>query len=254
MISVDYMKSLKFQFLLWAPAGRPQETNSELLAGDIAASILRAGAEGLVLYCRDSGSRVRPPSPWLRREEPYCALVDVWAGDRKTAGKVESILKQAGYRTAAYQVEESVYTEYGGNRHSQSRSWPDGSRSPGVVSVNLLERPDGIARDEWIKRWHGIMSPVSEKLQPRTRYVRNLVLESLTPGSLGIEGIVVESWPSKRHVENPFLFYGSGNVFGMLVNMIRILRAVRSFLRVSRIRTVMMGEYFIKTGFGKSKK
>jgi hypothetical protein len=116
-----------------------------------------------------------------------------------------------------------------------------------VTAVTLLERPKRIPRDEWIRRWHGTMSPVSEEIQPRTRYVRNLVLEALTPGAPPFEGIVEECWPSPGYVTNPFLFYGARNVWQLARNMIRILRAVTSFLDLRRIRAVMMSEYFIKT-------
>lgn len=64
-----------------------------------------------------------------------------------------------------------LYTEYGGNRHSGPRSWPDGQRSPGLVAVTLLERPGGISREGWIKPWHGEHSPMSEEMQPRCRYM-----------------------------------------------------------------------------------
>jgi hypothetical protein len=137
--------------------------------------------------------------------------------------------------------------DYGGNCYSKLRDWPDGRRSPGVVAVTLMERPRRLDREEWIRRWHGIMSPVSEEIQPRARYVRNVVTRSLTEGAPPFEGIVEEAWPSKKHVSNLFLFYGADNIFQLMRNMIRILRTVKSFLDLRRIRTTVMSEYFIKT-------
>ena len=103
------------------------------------------------------------------------------------------------------------------------------------------------AMDEWIRRWHGTMSPVSEEIQPRARYVRNLVIRSLTQGAPPYEGIVEEAWPSKKHITSPWLFYGADSAARLAVNMARILRAVTSFLDLMQIHTAMMSEYFIKT-------
>jgi len=91
------------------------------------------------------------------------------------------------------------------------------------------------------------MSPVSEEIQPRTRYVRNLVIESITPDALPFEGIVEEAWPSKKHISSKYLFYGATNMVQLVKNMCRILKAVKSFLDLRRIRTTVMSEYLIKT-------
>ena len=46
-----------------------------------------------------------------------------------------------------------------------------------------------------------------------------------------------------------FFFMVLTAFFQLAINMFRILRAVKSFLRIRDIRTVMMSEYFIKTDF-----
>jgi hypothetical protein len=91
------------------------------------------------------------------------------------------------------------------------------------------------------------MSPVSEAIQPRARYVRNLVIEALTPGAPPWEGIVVECWPTADDVTSPFRFYGASNPLRLAANVGSILLAVTGFTRVWRVRTVMVGEWFLKT-------
>ena len=91
------------------------------------------------------------------------------------------------------------------------------------------------------------MSPVSEAIQPRTRYVRNLMLAKLTEDAPDFEGLVEEAWPSPAHVKNPFLFYGAKNLWQLVKNMVAIVRAVTHFLPSHRIHTFMVSEYFIKT-------
>jgi hypothetical protein len=112
-----------------------------------------------------------------------------------------------------------------------------------------MERPRRLDRDTWMRRWHGRQSPMSEAMQPRCRYVRNVVLRPLTPGAPPFEGIVEEAWPSFRHVTNPFLFYGASNPFELIKNMAIMLYSVVSFLDLWRIRTVTMSEYFLRSDF-----
>src|SRR4029077_3168714 len=91
------------------------------------------------------------------------------------------------------------------------REWPDGERSPGILALTLLKKPARLKYDDWMQRWHGRQSPLSEAMQPRTRYVRNIVLEALTDNAPVYEGFVEESWPSFEHVTNQYLFFGATN-------------------------------------------
>ncbi|MBN2159040.1 MAG: hypothetical protein JW807_06565 [Spirochaetes bacterium] len=241
------MELYKIIYLLWPPPGQESAKTRDILLGDLSTRIIGSGAVRLTMDIADPESRMRSPAPKLYRGRAISALVNVWVEDLGARRNIEDMLRYSGFQIAGYLVEESIFTEYGGNRHAAKRDWPDGRRSPGVTAVTLMMRPRRLSRDEWIKRWHGTMSPVSEEIQPRTRYVRNLVVEALTPEALPFEGIVEESWPSKKHVSNPFLFYGAGNAWQLGRNMCRIMRAVKSFLDLSRIRTTMMSEYFIKT-------
>ena len=237
----------KIVYILWSIKGQEKKKTREILLGDLSTRIIGSGAVRLTIDIDDPESDMRSPAPKLYSGEPICALVNIWVEEMSRRKNIEDMLRYAGFRLAGYLVEESIFTEYGGNRHAGPRDWPDGRRSPGITMVTLMERPRRLSRDEWIKRWHGTMSPVSEEIQPRTRYVRNLVVEAITPGAPPFEGIVEEAWPSKRHVSNPFLFYGADNIWQLARNMCRILRAVKSFLDLRRIRTTPMSEYFIKT-------
>jgi len=237
----------KLIYLLWPPQGQDKKKRQQLMVGEIGPRLLQAGAIKLTLYVDDPDSDVRSPSPFHPGER-ICAEVALWTGDAEKRGPFEDILGSAGFRFAGYLVEESVYTEYGGNRHSGSRNWPDGQRSPGVMAITLMERPKRLSHDEWIKRWHGRQSPVSEAMQPRARYIRNVVVRSVTPDAPPYEGIVEEAWPSARHVTNPFLFYGAGrNPLKLMWNIMVMLRSVMGFLDLRRIRTTMASEYILKS-------
>jgi hypothetical protein len=237
----------KLIYILWGPKDQDKQQWQRVLLGQVASQLFQAGAARLTMYIVDRESNVRPPSPFHPGER-MCAEVAVWVNDQGKHAACEDILRSAGFRFAGYLVEESIYTEYGGNRHSGPRNWPDGQRSPGVVAVTLMERPVRLSREEWIRRWHGRQSPVSEAMQPRARYIRNVVLRAVTPDAPLYEGIVEEAWPSARHATNPFLFYGAGrNPFKLVWNMVRMLRSVTHFLELTRIRTTMTSEYILKS-------
>ena len=238
---------VKLIYVLLAPAGQPRERTRELLLNDVQPGLYAAGAEKLTMYIDDEFSRVRSPAPKLYRGPQINAEVCLWVDDAERSGEVARVLSDCGFKAAGYLVDESIYTEYGGNRHFHQRDWPDGQRSPVVMAVTLMERPGKLSREEWIRRWHGRQSPVSEEMQPRARYIRNVVIQAVTPGAPPFEGIVEEAWPSARHITNPFPFYGAGNVFQLARNMWRMFRSVSSFLEFRKIRTSTMSEYILRS-------
>jgi hypothetical protein len=98
-----------------------------------------------------------------------------------------------------------------------------------------------------MRHWFNRQGPMSEKMQPRARYVRNVVDEVLTPGAVPYEGIVEESWPSPAHMTNPFVFYGARNRFELVKNMAIMLQSVSAFLPIWKITSVTTSEYFVRS-------
>ncbi len=202
----------------------------------------------LTLNVDDADSDVPTPVPWPADELPLAAELSLWLDCYDRRGPFEEILSVVGERRAGYLVTESVYTDYGGNRHAKPRDWPDGRRSPGVLTVTLIERPERMPYEDWVARWHGVQSPVSEEIQPRTRYVRNAVVRALGEGAPSYQGIVDEAWPSATHVTDPMLFYcAEGSQEKLQRNIERMLESVRGFLDLERIRSTTMSEYLLKT-------
>jgi len=237
----------KLVYLLWAPRDLGRAALRDTLLGTCAPRLLEAGAVQLAMHIADPESKMRSPSPTITFDRPISAAASVWLEDLARRPAIEAALAATGLQLAGYLVRETVYTDYGDNRHAAPRDWPDGQRSPGISQVTLLERPRRLAYEEWMRRWHGRMSPVSEAIQPRTRYVRNEVVEVLTPGGTPFGGIAEECWPSKRHVTNFFRYFGARRPWQLPGNLFKILGAVTSFLTFGRIRSTMMGEYFVRT-------
>src|SRR5512136_956440 len=237
----------KLIYILWGPAGQDKKQRQQVLLQEVAPRLLASGAAKLTMYIVDQDSDFKSAAPFHPGER-MCADVSLWLDSLERRAPCEEIIKAAGFRLAGFLVDEVIYTEYGGNRHSGPRNWPDGQRSPGIVAVTLMERPKRLSREEWIRRWHGRVSPVSEVMQPRTRYIRNVVTRAVTPDAPPYEGIVEEAWPSAGHTTNYFLFYGAGkNPFKLVWNMLVMLRTVTSFLDLNRIRTTMTSEYILKS-------
>lgn len=236
----------KLLYLLWTKPKQHPDALLDTLLDAGADKLRKAGVRALVVHARDSEARaVRSPSPGCTGRKPFDAMVSIWLDDASLRPKVERLLEDLCGELVGFQVEETVYTEYGENRHASARSWPDGTRSPGVVAITLLERPAHIPYEAWVAHWYGRQGPVSELMQPRTRYVRNVVAAHLGPKAPGYAGIVEEAFPSRRHIEDPYLFYGAQTFPVLAENMGTMLKSVTQFLELPRIQTVMTSEYFL---------
>ena len=239
---------VKIIYILWTPKGQPKQTTKDLLLNKIQPKLYDAGIKKLTMYIDDEYSNVRSSAPKLYGGPEISAELSLWIDNIERHLEIEIILESGLFTYAGFEVEESIYTEYGGNKHFHKRDWPDGQRSPVLMAITLMERPKKLSREEWIARWHGTQSPVSEAMQPRARYIRNVVLQALTPDAPPFEGIVEEAWPSVKHYTNPFLFYGAGkmNILKLVANMYRMLRSVSAFLELNKIRSSTMSEYILK--------
>jgi hypothetical protein len=240
----------KLMYVLWgdgdAAAG---DALRERLTATTAPALFASGARALTVDVHDTDAAAAPPPvPTPEDEEPMAAVVSVWIDAYDRRAPFEKALAGLGRRFAGYLVVESVYDDYGTTEHSGPRNWADGERSPGVLTVALIHRPDGLGYAEWIERWHGTQSPVSAELQPRTRYVRNEVVRAVTADAPEVHGIVEEAWPSAEHVADPMLFFNAGgdpDVMGR--NLQRMMDSVNACLDLNRFRTATMSEYFVRS-------
>jgi hypothetical protein len=240
----------KLVYLLWGDddpsAG---DALRDRLLDDVAPTLLDAGALRLGVNVHDTAAAEAPsPVPTPAGELPHVAEVSVWVDSYDRRAPIEAAIAGVGLRHAGYLVLESLYDDYGTTEHGPPRDWPDGERSPGVLTVALIHRPEGLGYDEWIQRWHGTQSPVSAELQPRCRYVRNEVIRAVTQDAPEIHGIVEEAWPSARHVADPMLFFNAGSDPALLqANIERMLESVNACLDLSRIRNVTMSEHLVRS-------
>jgi hypothetical protein len=246
----------KLIFLVWGD-GRAASGDAlrQTLLDDAAGALVDAGARGITVNVHDSQAAEAPsPAPAPGGEQPHVAQVSVWVDsyDRQGPPVASTIARAAGAErtVAGYLVTESLYDDYGTTPHAQPRDWADGERSPGVLTVALIHRPEGLAYDEWIRRWHGTQSPESGQLQPRTRYVRNEVVRPVTDGAPEVHGIVEEAWPSAAHVKDQMLFFNATTADELNANVQRMLENVNACLDLGRLRSATMSEHFVRTPGG----
>ncbi len=240
---------IKLIYLLWLRQPTPRAARRTTLLDRCAPVLLDSGARYLTMNIDDDFARVPSPAPTTKRRNPFVAEVSVWIDRMEATSRMESILQDAGFDIAGYRVTEHLYTDYGGNRHSSARDWPDGERSPGIISVTPLERPKRIPKDKWMQHWFRRQGPMSEAMQPRSRYVRNIVLGTLTRDAFPYEGIVEESWPSAEHITDAMKFYGASSRFELAKNIAIMTQSVAAFLPIWKIMSVTTSEYFIRTPY-----
>ena len=233
--------------LVWGPGDAESgDALRHQLMEDTMPRLRSAGVRAATFNVHDSAADDAPsPAPPPEGEQPHVAQVSMWLDCYERTGGIDGALAALRLRTASYLVVESLYEDYGTTRHAGPRDWPDGERSPGVLTVALIHRPAGLDYREWITRWHGTQSPVSAELQPRTRYVRNEVVRSLTEGASEIGGIVEEAWPSVDHVADPKLFFNATTDEELNANVGRMIESVSACLDMERLRSSTMSEYLV---------
>ncbi len=238
----------KLQYLVWLPEQTPRSAVKPLMIDEIAPALLGHEVLGLTMDLDDDEADVAPPVPPREGEHIPAALVSVWVDCYDRRDGIEKILRDCSVRLDGYQVLESLYTDYGASRWSAPRDWPDGTRSPGILTVATFEQARDTDFEEWLSFWHGSQSPMSEAIQPRCRYVRNLVVRALEPGQPPWRGIVEEAWPSAGHVTDPMLFYcADGDASVMSANITTMLDHVTRLTDLNTLRSMTMSEWIMKT-------
>ena len=221
---------------------------AEVMLGSVAESLLALDPIRLSMDLRDDQSDIPAPVPPPAGETPVHAVVSLWIDAVDYKEPFEAVLRNATDRLDGYAVLESLYKDYGANQWSSPRDWADGQRSPGVLTVALLQQHPEQTYDEWITRWHTRISPITESIQPRCRYVRNAVFRSITPGAPLLHGIVEEAWPSLDHVTDPMLFFcGEGDAERMNAHLSQMMEEITAFVDLSTMRSETMSEWILKS-------
>jgi hypothetical protein len=211
------------------------------LVGEVAPQLLEhPEVRGVTVLVHDSEAAEAPsPAPAPAGERTHLAVVSTWVDCYQRRPDVDL---GDGLDVAAHLVVESLFEDYA------ARDWPDGARSPGVLTVATIHRPEALSEPQWLHNWHEVQSPVSGQLQPRVRYVRNRVVQDLTPDAPVVDGIVEEGWPSAAHVADPDLFFnGGGDPEVVRANLEQMMSNVVACLDLDKLRSTTMSEYLVRS-------
>lgn len=235
-------------YLVWmAPGTTPEQVRTTML-DTVAPALLELGVHGLTMDLDDEFAQIPPLMPPPEGEDQVRAIVSVWVDAYDYCAPVEAVLTAHAVRIAGYQAVESLYRDYGGNEWSAPRDWPDGTRSPGILTVSLIEQKRDMEFEEWITFWHTKQSPMSEAIQPRCRYVRNAVFRSITADAPPYKAIVEEGWPTTEHVTDPMKFYcGNGSTETMNANIATMMEHVATFIDFDTFRNLTLSEWIVKS-------
>ncbi len=176
----------------------------EALVGAVAKELLGVGLHELEVYVADlSGPLAQHTETVMDPDGLMSAAVCLFLDSLDARAPIETALGDVSARLAGYVVAESVPREYA------QRDWPDGQSSPAVSIVTALRPKPGITDEEFFARWHGSHTPLSLRIHPLLRYVRNTVTRAITPDAPPYRGLVFENVASLEILADRDAFYGS---------------------------------------------
>ncbi len=237
----------KLVYLVWErPSIDPAALRMRFL-DDLAPRLLALQPHALQVDLDDEHAQMPSMVPVPGDELPVRACVSIWLDAHDGRAPYEALLRAAGVRLAGYLVTESMLCEYGGNQHAPPRDWPDGTRSPGIITLTIFDKPAGVDDETFYGHWYGHQSPMSENMQPRARYVRNAVARALTPGAPRYRAIVEEAWPSIEHVANLHTFFGASSNEELGENIRVMLDSTKLLYDPATMRNYPLSEYILKS-------
>jgi hypothetical protein len=237
----------KLVYLVW---DRPSRSGADVRAeflDDLAPRLLALAPRGLQMDLDDDAADIPSMVAVPGDELPVRALVSIWLDAHDTRAAFEAVLAEGGIRRAGYLVTESLWCDYGGNEHAAPRDWPDGQRSPGIVTLSIFDKPAGMSDDAFYGHWYGHQSPMSEWIQPRTRYVRNAVARALTPGAPTYRAIVEEAWATNETVTDIHKFFGATDPAELGERIRIMLDSTKLLYNPDTMRNYTLSEYILKT-------
>lgn len=170
-------------------------------------------------------------------------LVSVWLDSYQDGPEVEQLLEQAPVaERATYLVSESVPQAYG-----DVMTWAEGSPSPGLSIVTLLDKPQGTEEKAFYHYWHELHRITTAECHPFASYVRNEVARVLTDDAPRYRGIVTEASPDVQDFLDPHRFYVSGGDRDTLkANQRRVVEETSHFIDYATIQVAPMVETVVR--------
>ena len=175
-------------YLAWLGETSTRSEVAEVMLGRVGEELLALDPLRLTIDVWDPESDIPAPVPTPEGETPLHGLVSLWVDAVDQREPFEQVL-ECGRGPHRGLLRRGVpLPGLRGQPVVGAAPWPDGPRSPGVLTVALLQQHPEQTFDQWITRWHTRISPITEAIQPRSRYVRNAVFRPVTEGAPPMPG------------------------------------------------------------------
>ncbi len=221
--------------------------NKEIyLIGGLAAESYPVFRERILATATVVSQTMHPEKMWVTLTETPPPLVSIIPFRKNKMAAISVITKETGGEDGiplligmdgfrgATRVDEAIPVSY-------SKSWKNGTVTPGVCLLTLFRPKKGISQETFIDRWHNSHTPLSLRIHPLWHYNRNVVSAMIASGEPAWGGIVEEHFRSRADLLNPFLFFGSPWV--IVQHMIEVYRDTKAFIDYPSMETYLVREY-----------
>jgi hypothetical protein len=208
------------------------------LVDDVAPRLLTAGAHQVQVNVMDAGVEAAGGSR-LRSGTGPCpdAMVSLWLDSANAPLRAahDELLREVDAGVMAYLVTESAPLP----------GEPVEGRRPGYTQVSFLQRPERLDEQAWLAHWHDHHTQVAIDTQATSRYVQNLVVRPLTPGSPPCSAVVEETFPAEAMTDPAVFFDAIGDDERQTANAAALMASVQAFLDFDLIDVMPTSEYTV---------
>src|SRR5689334_13177144 len=142
----------------------------------------------LIVNLVDVQTRLQESAP----AHGYAATIEGTFPDESSAAEAANAwegLFPTGSGRHRYLTGERIQLEY-------ERTWPLGTRSPGVKAIYLVRRPEGVSNEQATRGWREHAGTARKHHQGMCKYVQNGVIHPLTVNAPLIHGIAELHFPT----------------------------------------------------------
>jgi hypothetical protein len=230
----------KLIYVVWKRPGLAAERFKDEMLGPLAQRLLALGPRALSMNLADDRAAYAQGIRITRMRDPLAGTVSIWLDTALARAPVEEVLAGATERLAGYLVLESVPIV------NTTRKAPLGERTPGITTVALLEKPEGMAYEDWIERWQGQHTQVAVETQSTFFYIQNVIVRAVSANAPAWTAIVEEGFPAEAATD-PMVFYAAGGSREKLEeNRRRMMESCRRFIDFERLESHPMSSYVLR--------
>ncbi len=177
-----------------------------------------------------------PRASILPLEKVDLAMVSMTGDLDNRLDDIHGMMIRSGGEISSYRVAESPYLTY-------KRDWDNGTATPGLMLLTLLQQKEGLSGSEFMRIWFEEHSPLAVTIHPLFNYVRNVVEEALSEEAFPFNGIVEEHFRNERDLLNPLRMFGG--LVKFIPNTLRVYRHVNTFINLDTIENYICREYHL---------